>query len=192
MPRIFLLDGPAGSGRRTLTPKIAEHFGAQLKHFLRVTTRPPRADDKNYIYMDQIEFAEHDSLKEFAASRKFADGQSYGVLRTPIEEALEKGFHAYSLMDLGTVNQLRRCWPDCVTIFLIAPIEELRQRLEKKGVLTPEQLEERLTNAQAAFSKAAYYDYVVPNRNGQFEKVANHIIHIMEREIKLEAKSGQK
>lgn len=183
MARIFLLDGPAGSGKSTLTTRLLSHFGERLQHCLRVTTRPKRPDDKNYYYIDQIAFGKILSENQFAAYRTFAKGYSYGVRRQPVEELIAKGYNVFSLMDLGTAEMARRCWPDCVTIFLMAPLDVLEKRLIEKGAHTEEQIRERIKNAEAAFSKAPNYDYVVPNRQGRLEKVTKHIISILEREM---------
>lgn len=183
MPKIFLLDGPAGSGKSTLTPLLLQHFGERLHHSLRVTTRPQRPDDKNYVYIDQVEFGKYLTEGQLAAYRTFSGGYSYGVRRRPVEDAVKKGYHVFSLMDLGTAEMARRCWPECVTIFLMAPLEMLEKRLYEKGAHTEEQIKERLDNASKAFSKAAYYDYVIPNRQGQLEKAKKHLISIFEREM---------
>ena len=183
MPKIFLLDGPAGSGKSTLTPILLKHFGSKLHHCKRVTTRPQRPDDKNYFYVDQVEFGKYLGEDELAAYRTFKNGYSYGVRRTPVEEAVGNGRHVFSLMDLGTAEMARRVWPDCVTIFLMAPLEMLEKRLYEKNAHTEEQIQERLENAAKAFSKAPYYDYVIPNRQGQLEKAASHLITIFENEM---------
>lgn len=186
MPKIFLVDGPAGSGKSTITPLLLRHFGKRLHHCLRVTTRPQRPDDKNYIYIDQVEFGRLLTSGQLAAYRTFRGHHSYGVPRKAVEDAIEKGFHVFSLIDLGTAEQARKCWPDCVTIFLMAPLEILEKRLKDKGAHTEEQIEERLENAEKAFSKAPYYDYVIPNRQGQLEKTKKHLISIFEKEMKEE------
>lgn len=123
---------------------------------------------------------------ELAAYRIFSNGYSYGVKRAPVEEAVAKGHHVFSLIDLGTAEMARRCWPDCVTIFLMAPLEILERRLVEKGAHTKEQIEERITNARKAFSKAAYYDYVIPNRQGHLDKAKKHLIQIFEQEMREE------
>lgn len=186
MAKIFLLDGPAGSGKSTLTPKLLNHFGNRLRHCLRVTTRPPRPDDKNYHFIDQIEFGQHHTEGELAAYRTFENGYSYGVRRGPVEEWAQQGYHVFSLLDLGTANMARRCWPECVTIFLMAPLEVLERRLKEKGVHTPQQIAERIRNAEAAFAMAPHYDYVIPNRQGLVDKAAGHLISIIEREMREE------
>lgn len=157
-----------------------------MRHSLRVTTRPKRPDDKNYYYIDQIEFGRYLTEKQFAAYRVFNGGYSYGVRRDPVEEAVAQGYNVFSLMDLGTAEMARQCWPDCVTIFLMAPLDVLEKRLIEKGVHTPEQIEERITNAERAFAKAANYDYVIPNRQGHLDKATGHLISIIEREMREE------
>lgn len=184
MAKVFLLDGPAGSGKSTLTPRLLNHFGERLRHCQRVTTRPMRPDDKNYVFIDQIEFGIYHSEGQLAAYRTFAGGYSYGVRRQPVEDYLAQGYHVFSLLDLGTAEMARRVWPDCVTIFLMAPLEILKQRLVEKSVHSSEQIEERLRNAELAFAKAPYYDYVVPNRQGKLEKASHHLICILEQEMR--------
>lgn len=186
MAKIFLLDGPAGSGKSTLTPRLLNHFGERLRHCLRVTTRPQRPNDKNYVFIDQIEFGQYLTEGELAAYRIFNNGASYGVRRQPIDELLSRGYNVFSLMDLGTAEMARRCWPECVTIFLMAPLEILEQRLIEKGVHSPEQIAERLGNARAAFAMAPHYDYVVPNRQGRADKATRHLISILEHEMREE------
>jgi guanylate kinase len=186
MPKIFLLDGPAGSGKSTLTPLVLQHFGNKLHHCKRVTTRPQRPDDKNYDYIDQVEFGQYLTEGELAAYRRFRGGYSYGVRRTPVEELVARGLHVFSLMDLGTAEMARRVWPDCVTIFLMAPLEMLERRLHEKSAHSEDQIKERLDNAAKAFSMAAYYDYVIPNRQGQLKKSSEHLISIFEKEMREE------
>jgi guanylate kinase len=186
MAKIFLLDGPAGSGKSTLTPRLLNHFGERLRHCLRVTTRPKRPDDKNYLFIDQIQFGQYLTEGELAAYRVFANGYSYGVRRQPVEELVEKGYNVYSLLDLGTAEMAKTCWPDSVCIMLMAPLEVLEKRLREKGVHSKEQIAERLKNAQAAFSKAPYYDYVIPNREGHLLRATKQLISILEYEMRQE------
>jgi guanylate kinase len=186
MPKIFLLDGPAGSGKSTLTPIVLEHFGEKLYHCKRVTTRPQRPDDKNYVYIDQVAFGKYLTEGGLAAYRRFRGGYSYGVRRRPVEKAVANGKHVFSLMDLGTAEMARRVWPDCITIFLMAPLEILEKRLHEKGAHTEDEIKERLDNAAKAFSQAAYYDYVIPNRQGQLKKSTQHLISIFEKEMEEE------
>lgn len=143
-----------------------------------------RSDDKNYVFIDQIEFGQYHSEGQLAAYRIFAGGYSYGVRRQPVEELLEQGYHVFSLLDLGTAEMARKVWPDCVTIFLMAPLEILKQRLIDKGVHSPEQIAERIKNAELAFAKAPYYDYVVPNRQGKLDQAAHSLISILDREMR--------
>ena len=186
MAKVFLLDGPAGAGKSTLTPRLLNHFGERLRHCLRVTTRPKREDDKNYLFIDQIKFGQYLTGGEFAAYRIFANGYSYGVRRQPVEELVEQGYNVFSLLDLGTAEMAKQCWPDSVCIMLMAPPEILEKRLLDKGVHSKEQIAERLQNAQAAFSKAPYYDYVIPNREGRQERATKQLISILEYEMRQE------
>ena len=65
----------------------------------------------------------------------------------------------------------------------MAPLEILEKRLYEKKAHTEEQIKERIQNAEKAFLKAPYYDYVIPNRQGQLEKAKKHLISIFEKEM---------
>ena len=179
MPKIFLLDGPAGSGKSTLTPILLKHFGSKIHHCKRVTTRPQRPDDKNYFYVDQVEFGKYLGEDELAAYRTFKNGYSYGVRRTPVEEAVKNGHHVFSLMDLGTAEMARRVWPDCVTIFLMAPLEMLEKRLYEKKAHTEEQIQEVVTETIRKMPKIHSTMTLTRSESGELFQASEKLIGAM-------------
>ena len=54
--------------------------------------------------------------------------------------------------------------PEAIKIFIITPtLEELRNRLVKRGTDTPEAIEGRLKRAREEYAEADFYDYIVVN-----------------------------
>lgn len=169
-PGIFLLDGPSGSGKSTLVRMLLENC-PELVFCPRVTTRAPRAvEGPDYRFVSMEEFDRLDTGGSLAVSRRFEFGMAYGLPRDKVEQARAQGRPVLALIDLGTIEQARAVWPDLTGIFLISPPSDLRKRLLQRGDLTPEQIEERLGNAEAALKFAVLYDYVVVNREGALDR----------------------
>jgi len=130
------------------------------------------------------EFQELEKGRKLAAWRHFEFGMSYGLPVEPVEAALAAGKTAFCLIDLGTVDQIRRHWPHCTSILLYAPVEQLRGRLLARGGHTTEQVEERLGNASLVWAKRTLYDQVLMNEDGRWDNTLEQALAICRRSTK--------
>lgn len=188
--RIFLIDGPSGTGKSTLLRGLLALPELNLEYCRRVTTRAPRPDEaghSDYEFITQERFSELAARGELAEYRNFLFGMSYGLPRAPVEEVILTGRNALAITNLGTFKEVKAVWPDSVTILLISPIEEIEARLRARGTNTDEQIAERLHNARAALELAPYYDYVVPNRQGRLERTLKELGRIVRANVKAAA-----
>lgn len=179
---MFLIDGPSGTGKSTLLRKLLDDASLRLTYRKRVTTRARRPDDGehgDYDFVTQERFSEMAARGELAEYRNFLFGMSYGLPRDPVEELIRSGGNAVAIINLGSYDQVKAVWPDCVNILLISPIEEIEARLRARGTNTEEQIAERLSNARKALELAPYYDYVVPNRQGRLERTMRELTRIV-------------
>lgn len=177
-----MLDGAAGTGKTSFARRLVEDTG--LAFCPRVTCRQPRGDGDEqweYEFISDPEFNRMVAEQAFAAYRVFLGGVSYGLPRAPVEALLEQGRHVLSIVDLGTVGQIKECWPDSIAILLISPVEEIERRLRAQTRSSEEQIQEKLLNAANALSLAPYYDYVVPNRQGRMETAFEELKGIVAR-----------
>jgi len=179
--RIFLLDGPSGTGKSTLVQRLLAECKDTLEFCPRLTTRAPRGVEPDYQFVTPERFEELRAQDAFAAHRSFEFGMSYGLPRAGVETALSHGHDVLALIDLGTLEQARRVWPQAVGIFLISPLDELRQRLVARAMNTSEQIEERLRNAELALKLAPAYDFVVVNRQDRLEQSLDQLRWIVSR-----------
>ncbi|MCA9794152.1 MAG: hypothetical protein KC910_20225 [Candidatus Eremiobacteraeota bacterium] len=185
MAGIFLLDGPSGAGKTTITQALLEHFKDRLGFCQRVTTRAQREGEtgSDYQFIDAHDFESRLARGEFAAYRKFEFGMSYALPKQPVDEMVQHGRHALAMIDLGTVGMARKCWPSSVAFFLITPPDELEARLKARGAHTHAQIVERVENARQALEFTPFYDYVIPNRQGCLEKTLDRVIRILSWEM---------
>ena len=180
--KLFVLDGPAAAGKTHLARRLLADERFSLKFCPRVTSRPPEADDEEYDYVSPDEFEQMVNSGEFASYRVFLRGYSYGVPRKPVEEILASGENALAIVDLGTGEQIKETWPEAVTIFLISPAEEIEQRLKEIGD-TPSEVSEKVQNAVNSYSFCPYYDYIIPNRQGQVEAAYQQLSDILAKNL---------
>ncbi|HQY06475.1 MAG TPA: guanylate kinase [Lacunisphaera sp.] len=170
---LLILAGPAGVGKSTLCDRLV----AEVPGFERVitaTTRPPRPNEVNardYHFLSEPEFdarlAAHDFLEWAWVHRKYR----YGTLKSAVLDQLP---HSSLVMNIDvqgvrSVRAAAQAIPllkeRLVTIF-VAPdsLDVLRERLQGRGAVTPEELARRMHSAELELAERNSYDYVIHSR----------------------------
>lgn len=166
---LFLLDGASCSGKSTLVDRLAADPTLPIELVPRCSTRERRPDDqprREYVFVSRAQFLELAHSGGFIEYRDFQFGMSYGLPWSEAFAPLLRGRHGLSVINLGNVRHVKALLPEAVTILVDAPLATIRQRLIARGLNTPEQIEERLTNAARVEAYRPYYDYVVRNDDG--------------------------
>jgi len=98
-------------------------------------------------------------------------GNRYGTSQKWIAEARAKGLDILLEIDWQGARQVRRTFPDAVSIFILPPppvLEELERRLRGRGQDPEEAIQRRLRDAREEISHVAEFDYVIINK--EFEE----------------------
>jgi guanylate kinase len=91
-------------------------------------------------------------------------GRLYGTLRAEVDPYRERGTGVILDIDVQGAEQVRRCCPDAVTVFLrTSSPEVLERRLRKRGTETEEAIRLRLANALRELARAGEYQHQVVN-----------------------------
>jgi guanylate kinase len=165
---LFLLDGASCSGKSTLVDRLTAGPGA-VDLVPRYSTRERRQDDqrrREYIFVSQESFRARAEAGAFIEYRDFLFGMSYGLPWAEAFAPLLEGRPALGVINLGNVEHVKTLAPEAVTILVDASLDTIRHRLVARGVNTPEQIEERLSNAARVQNYRKFYDYVVTNEEG--------------------------
>jgi len=148
--RIFIVAGISGSGKGTVSDKLAEKH-PNLVRPISVTMRPPRPGDRfaaHYFFVDKKIFdwlVETDQLLEY--TRVWHD-HYYGTLKLRVEQALASGSDLLFELNIHGIEQVTKAFPGTKTVFIKAPSEaEQRLRLELRGTVGADQ-DERVAGAQ--------------------------------------------
>ena len=181
---LFIISGPAGSGKGTVVKKILEKH-PEVKLSISMTTRNPRpieTPDVEYYFVTKEYFKEcieNDKMLEYAEY----NGNFYGTPRTRVEENLDKGHDVILEIEVEGAMQVKAKYPDAVTIMLTPPNGEiLEARLRGRGTETEENILKRLAKARIEIKILPQYDYSVVNEDGGVEKCADLVYSIMQAE----------
>ena len=179
---LLVVSGPSGAGKGTICSMLREQL-PDLGYSVSVTTRQPRVgevDGVNYF------FKTVDQVKEMIANKEFLEyaevyGNYYGTPRQYVMDLLASGKDVLLEIDIQGALQVKESFPEGVFVFIVPPsLDELYDRIYKRGTDTAEVIERRMASAATELSFAAKYDYIIVNDIA--EKAADRVLTLMEAE----------
>jgi len=189
-PLLFIVSGPAGSGKTTLCERLLAEFHT-LQQAITATTRAPRPGEKNgfdYYFLSKPDFEEKQRLDEFLESAT-VHGRSYGTLRSEVFRRFERKMNVLLNIDVQGMRQIREeaasseeLRNHLVSIFILPPsLEELRKRLLNRKSDDAKEIERRLQTAKSEIRAATEFDYIL--ETGSRDKDYDHIRSIYLAEL---------
>tara|TARA_Y100000780_G_C13496639_1_gene344422 strand:- start:61 stop:693 length:633 start_codon:yes stop_codon:yes gene_type:complete len=182
---MFVLSSPSGTGKTTLTKKLAENnknFAISISH----TTRKPRPNEingKDYYFVSKKEFK--DLLKEnnFFEYANIFDNW-YATLKKPVLELLSRGKDVLFDIDWQGTKQLNKIKNlSLVTFFILPPnLKVLKKRLLNRHEGQEQLVKKRMDKFNEEVSHWNEYNYVVVNDD--LNKCYDNILSIMMSEKK--------
>jgi guanylate kinase len=178
---LFIVSAPSGAGKSSLV-KAALADDQRLTLSVSHTTRSPRTgevDGREYHFVDRRTFEAMLARGEFLESAE-VHGNRYGTSQKWIEETRAKGLDIMLEIDWQGAQQVRKAFPDAVSVFILPPtpvLPELERRLRGRGQDTEEAIQRRLRDARDEISHLAEFDYVIINK--QFEEARRDLAAIV-------------
>jgi guanylate kinase len=132
------------------------------------TTRPPRPaeqDGVDYHFLSEQEFERRRDANDFLEWKEvFGRGHLYGTLRDQTEAGLESGKWVVLEIDVEGALAVLEQHEDAITIFLHpGSMDELEQRLRRRGTESEESVQRRLDVARREMACKDRYTYEVIN-----------------------------
>jgi guanylate kinase len=164
---LFIVVAPSGAGKTSLVKALlGQRPGVELS--ISFTTRAPRPgeqDGVDYFFVSPAEFEQKRAAGEFLESA-LVHGNYYATSRTWIEARIAAGADILLEIDCQGAKQVIGMFPDAVGVFIAPPsIDELRERLLKRGQDSPEVIERRVTAARSELQQAGEFEYVIINQD---------------------------
>ena len=162
---LIVVSGPSGAGKGTICKALLEKHD-DLFISVSATTRQPRAgevDGVNYHFITKEDFIKRVEQKDFL---EYAEvyGNYYGTPKSKVEEMLNSGKNVILEIDIQGALKVKENFKEGVFIFILPPsMEELKQRIIKRGSETPESLMRRFKSAYQEINYISKYNYAVVN-----------------------------
>ena len=177
---LLVLSGPSGTGKGTVCKVVRDSLGDNLAYSISATTRKPRTGEEHgreYFFFTKEEFEDLRDKNGFLEWAQVYDNY-YGTPRAFVEEVLASGRDCILEIDPQGALQVRKATDEAVLVFIAPPsLEELRSRLTGRGTEAPEEVEKRLSCAEAELSYSNQYDYLIVN--DEVEKAADKMKAIL-------------
>ncbi|NLX76103.1 MAG: guanylate kinase [Clostridiaceae bacterium] len=179
---LVVVSGPAGVGKGTVV-SLAREKNRDIVFSVSATSRCPRPGEKdgvNYFFVSRDRFQEmirENALLEWVEYC----GNFYGTPKMYVEQELEKGNTVLLEIEVEGAHNVKKQYPQCILVFITPPsLEELRNRIVKRGTESPEVIEKRMQRAKKELEQLDRYDYVITNES--VEDAANQLLEIIEKE----------
>jgi len=167
---LLILAGPAGVGKSTLCDRLMRDVPG-FERVITATTRPPRPNEvggRDYHFLADAEFDRKLAAGEFLEWAWVHQRHRYGTLKSAVLDRLPHSSLVMNI-DVQGVRSIRtaaqtepRLKGRLVTMF-VAPdsMNVLRERLQGRGPVSPEELERRMQSAEREIAERNSYDYVI-------------------------------
>jgi guanylate kinase len=179
-PAVTVLAGPTAVGKGTISTYIRDNY-PQVWLSVSATTRNPRpgeVDGVHYFFVGPEKFGELVKNGEMLEWAVVHGQNSYGTIRTKVEEAVAAGKRVLLEIDLQGARQVKENLPDATFVFLAPPSwDELVRRLVGRGTETPEEQQRRLETAKLELAAESEFDVTIVNDD--ISRAANELVNLM-------------
>ncbi len=182
---MFVLSSPSGTGKTTLTKKLAKN-NTNFVISISYTTRKPRPneiDGKDYHFISREKFENLLKKNNFFEYANIFDNY-YGTLKKSVLELLSQGKDVLFDIDWQGTKQLNKIKNlSLVTFFILPPnLKVLKERLLNRHKGQEKLVEKRMNKFNEEISHWNEYNYVVVNDD--LNKCYNKILSIIMSEKK--------
>jgi len=186
MKNIFIISGPAGSGKDTIIDGLGELL--PITRVITTTTRTPRireTDGHPYHFISHQEFEQAIAQKKFIEYSVNENDEFYGVTF----EELDRVAHSKNIgiwkMDWKCVVSAKKLFPGIIALFIDAPLEILESRLRKRDTTktNDDYFLERMEYTREWLKHTDIYDYTIKNEEGELDKSINQVSLIIKQHL---------
>ncbi|MCX7156026.1 MAG: guanylate kinase [Rhodocyclales bacterium] len=164
---LFIVAAPSGAGKTTLVGRLMAE-DPLVQHSISYTTRAPRPgeqDGREYHFIDAQRFLSMRERGEFAEWAE-VHGNFYGTSRLWLEQRTQEGRDILLEIDWQGAQQMRRQFPEAVSIFVLPPsIAELERRLRARGADSEDVIARRVAAAYGEMRHVDEFDFVIINND---------------------------
>lgn len=178
-PGLVVVSGASGAGKSSLLQRLLAAT-PRLRFSVSHATRAPRPGEQDGVQYHFVDRARFEQLVREQVFLEWAEvhGDLKGTSLAELERARAEGVDLLLDLDVQGAEQVRRRYPQAVTIFVLPPsFAELERRLRGRGQDREEVIRRRLRNARDEMRRFAEYDFVVVNDD--LERCAGDLVALV-------------
>lgn len=165
--KLIIFSAPSGSGKTTIVHRILPQF-PELQFSVSATSRamrPGETNGKDYYFLSAEQFKSYRDQGKFLEWEEVYKDQFYGTLLSELDRIWAMGKHVVFDVDVKGGLNIKRQFPDkALAVFIQPPsVEELKNRLLKRGTETEESLKKRVGKAEEEMEYAPQFDKIIVN-----------------------------
>ncbi|NDJ52416.1 MAG: hypothetical protein GYB68_04920 [Chloroflexi bacterium] len=177
-PRLlFVLSGPSGAGKNSIIKNLLDNHVNEMDRVTTYTTREKRDGE---VDGDQYYFVSLERFRELARAGKLMEAEGHDVYQSGHQYSMPSDLFegvdddkplVVAEVDIHGMRRIRDRFPLVITIFVTAPPGSLMKRIrERDADLPDDEFANRIRTAHDQIQAAKEFDYVVYNKEGQFER----------------------
>jgi guanylate kinase len=179
--KLVIISAPSGAGKTTIVKHLLDS-GLKLSFSVSATTRPLRGNEtegEDYFFISVPEFKKRIENNEFVEWEEVYKDLLYGTLKSELERIWANGnFVIFDVDAKGGINLKKIFGTNSIALFIMPPsIEELENRLVKRGTDSPEKIRMRVNKAKDELNLANQFDTVIINN--QLDKAKEEALNIV-------------
>jgi guanylate kinase len=162
---LIIVSGPAGGGKTTVVREALKVCSRPIRVAITATTRAPRAgevDGRDYHFWSREKFLAEIAAGSFLEHAIVHESDYYGTPRAEVGPFRQQGMGVILIIDVQGAEQVRRQHPEAFSVFLQAPGDDYRSRLEQRGD-SPENVQRRLDSAAKELTRKNEYSVQLVN-----------------------------
>ena len=170
--KLIILSAPSGAGKSTIIEHLLKK-DFNLEFSISACTRKPRGNEKHgveYYFLTPDDFKNKILKNKFLEWEEVYEDHYYGTLKSEIDRIFAKGNNVIFDIDIaGGLNIKKQYGDKAISIFIMPPsIEELENRLRKRGTDSEENIKKRIDKAKFEISFADKFDKIIVNENIEY------------------------
>ena len=176
------MSAPSGAGKSSICRRLLAAC-PEIEFSVSYTSRKPRPNEingKDYHFISREDFQRRIDQGEFVEWVENY-GNLYGTSGQSINDVLSTGKDLLLDIEPRGAKEIKAKFADGVFVFVLPPsLDELLNRLEKRGHESTEAIKTRFAQAESELKEVLWYDYAVFNED--LETAARQLIAIYRAE----------